>query len=102
MSETTLMILLIFLLYLLAVVILIVKALSKSIAWVPVMTVGLLLTPVGGYIYYSRYRRTRPVILDRYHCSRCNIDFTEKTKFCSYCERDGIRTPLKQHKIHSL
>jgi hypothetical protein len=102
MATPTFMILLISLFYLTAVIILTIKALLKKIAWVPVMAAGLFLTPVGGYIYYSRHRKSGMVKLKRYHCCRCNIDFTEQAPFCSYCEKEGIHTPLKPRVIHSL
>ncbi|HAH58765.1 MAG TPA: hypothetical protein DCL86_11510 [Bacteroidales bacterium] len=102
MATTTFMILLMSLFYIIAVMALAIRALLKKIDWIPIMAASLFLTPVGGYIYYTRCKKPKTIKLKRYYCRRCNIDFTEPIRFCIYCEKEGIQIPLKPHIIHSL
>lgn len=89
-------------LYLLAVLVLTLRAFISRVSWAPVLAIGIFLTPLAGYIYYSQNKRTPLVKLNRYHCSRCNIDFTDYATHCAFCAKDGITTPLKPRKIYSL
>ncbi|MDK2908891.1 MAG: hypothetical protein PWR20_458 [Bacteroidales bacterium] len=84
--------------YILATLALTYLSYKKGISWFLTFIISLIFTPVAGFIRYQSVKPIKVYKEARYKCKRCNYYFTEPSKFCPYCEKEGHHIPL--HKVY--
>jgi hypothetical protein len=82
--------------YLMACLVLTFLSYRKKINWWLTLIISILVTPVGGFIYYQSNNPIKVYKEARYKCRCCGFYFTEESTFCPYCEQDGHKIPLKK------
>ncbi|HNQ60022.1 MAG TPA: hypothetical protein PK028_04345 [Bacteroidales bacterium] len=82
--------------YLISCFVIAFMAYKKKINWWLALIISVIVTPVGGFIYYQSNNPIKAYKEVRYKCQRCGFYFTEKATFCPFCEHDGHKIPLKK------
>jgi hypothetical protein len=75
-------------------------SIKKRIGFGTALTIGLFLTPLAGFFAVLKSDNYLKVSrhITRFHCPKCNMEFTEPHGYCPHCKEDALEINLVEIK----
>lgn len=84
------------LVYLFFVLILYNIAANYKIKSLWVLLLSFFLTPLTGLVAIMISEKGHLVTIERYACTRCGLEHTQKQEICPHCKKEGYEIPLRK------